>query len=321
METDLSNNQVDASINNTTTMMETIDLFTHMLDDVTNEEATTPPVIRQPFGLRRRNIRQSPIHNIFNRSTNIPFSFPRDISNNIGTSTTRTPPHVNTIIRNIIDNSNNSMEESGEFDSYIRFIEDILQLPSLSTEFPSGLPSRNHIRELLQETLHEKPKFKQVLSAEGEANIKSIVYNPEIHVNVTCCPITQVDFSANDTISQLPCGHLFDSNAILKWLKDEKAECPICRFKMKSHEKKLEPKQSGPIDISSNRTPDQNIRFRHPFGPRRPRSSNYYNFRRLMMTRQSYEEEDDLQTALLASLEEQYMPNTSNPSDSDSDID
>ena len=148
-------------------------------------------------------------------------------------------------------------------------------------------------------------------------------------MNIKCCPITQIDFSINDEISQLPCNHLFDSNAILKWLKDEKAECPICRFKMKSCEKKLEPKSSGFTDISENiNLIQENIRFRHPFGPRNSRLPNYLNFRRLMLSRQSYEEEEELQAVLLASLEQQYMPNTSTyhanataDADVDSDVD
>ncbi len=345
MENDASNSQIEEPINNITTMMETMDLFTHMLNQPSNPRPvipSLPPALRRTFEMGRRNLRQSPIENIFNISNSRYIN--ADTSNNNIRDTAHDmleSEHLDTVVRNIIDNSSNSIEESSDFDSYVRFIEDILQLPPLTTELPSelstelpplssglsplspGLPSRDHIRALLLETLNEKPIYKQVLSEEGEANIKIVTYNPEIHVDIKCCPITQIDFSINDKISQLPCSHLFDSNAILKWLKDEKAECPICRFKMKSYEKKLEPKSPGFTDISENRNLiRENIRFRHPFGPRSSRSPNYLNFRRLMLSRQSYEEEEELQAVLLASLEQQYMPNAStHHADADADID
>jgi len=350
MENDASNSQIEEPINNITTMMETMDIFTHMLNQPQNPRPvipSLPPALRRTFEMGRRNLSQSPIRNIFNISNSRYIN--ADTSNNIHDTAhdMLESEHLDTVIRNIIDNSSNSTEESSDFDSYVRFIEDILQLPPLTTELSSelsselppltselppltsGLPSRDHIRALLLETFNEKPIYKQVLSEEGEANIKIVTYNPEIHVDIKCCPITQIDFSINDKISQLPCNHLFDSNAILKWLKDEKAECPICRFKMKSYEKKLEPKSSGFTDISENRNLiRENIRFRHPFGPRSSRLPNYLNFRRLMLSRQSYEEEEELQAVLLASLEQQYMPNTPTyhtnanaDADVDSDVD
>ena len=45
------------------------------------------------------------------------------------------------------------------------------------------------------------------------------------------------EFKDGDVRAQLPCGHTFDKAAVLKWSKEEKAECPICRSKLKSQEK------------------------------------------------------------------------------------
>ena len=42
------------------------------------------------------------------------------------------------------------------------------------------------------------------------------------------------EFKNGDVVAKLPCKHMFDKTAILKWLKEEKAECPICRAKLKS---------------------------------------------------------------------------------------
>jgi hypothetical protein len=92
-------------------------------------------------------------------------------------------------------------------------------------------------------------------------------------------------------VSKLPCKHLFNNEAILKWLKEEKAECPICRFKLSSVEKKFE----SPSLIPG-------------FGPPRMPRGRGIHLRRLMAQRHQREEESELQEALLASLSGQYMP-------------
>ena len=41
-----------------------------------------------------------------------------------------------------------------------------------------------------------------------------------------------------DEVSQLPCGHIFEPDAIIKWLKKENASCPVCRKPLQSKEVK-----------------------------------------------------------------------------------
>ena len=81
---------------------------------------------------------------------------------------------------------------------------------------------------------------------------------------------------------------------------------------------------SPPTDLSGNRNLiTENIRFRntHPFGPHRARRRSQYNFNRLLVSRQTIDEEEELQAALIASLEEEYMPeyNAQQPTASDED--
>ena len=64
---------------------------------------------------------------------------------------------------------------------------------------------------------------------------KKIKYTKSENSN-TLCPITQMEFEEQQDIIQLDCNHCFDPEAILYWLKEEKAECPVCRFKYKSIE-------------------------------------------------------------------------------------
>jgi hypothetical protein len=206
------------------------------------------------------------------------------------------------------DSSNNINYDNA--DVYMRFLEDILQLPPLA-----AMSTNNNFRTLLRETLGEdKNPIKHVLSVDGEQNIETVEFDPEIYPNINCCPITIKEFKKGDMISKLPCNHLFNTDAILKWLKEEKAECPICRFKLASIEKKLERSDSSNNAVQLDRP--VNTRFPHPnaramqtFGPpRMPRRNHNAHLRRLMLSRHEQDEQEELQAALLASLEDQYMP-------------
>jgi hypothetical protein len=72
---------------------------------------------------------------------------------------------------------------------------------------------------------------KEVLSEEGEKQLKHGVYTPQ-HFPHAMCPIMQVPFEEGDKITILPCNHMFDSNAIRIWLKEQKAQCPVCRYQL-----------------------------------------------------------------------------------------
>ena len=210
----------------------------------------------------------------------------------------------------IPDTSDNDLSNNinhNNADVYIRFLEDILQLPPITI-------SNNNLSTLLRETLSgDENPIKYVLSVDGEQKIETVEFDPEIYPNINGCPITIKDFKKGDMISKLPCNHLFNTDAILKWLKEEKAECPICRFKLESVEKKLK-KSDSSNNIQSDRVMrPRNIRFPHSntntFGPpRMPRRRHNAHLRRIMLSRHEQEEQEELQAALLASLEEQYMP-------------
>ena len=233
------------------------------------------------------------------------------------------------ISSNSTDNDSSNNINYDNTNLYMRFIEDMLQLPPLTTS------NNSNFRTLLRETLGEdKNPIKYVLSADGEQKIETVEFDPEIYPNINCCPITIKEFKKGDMISKLPCNHLFNTDAILKWLKEEKAECPICRFKLESIEKKLENSDSSyntmqdgrvmPSRIIPPRIPGTNTRLAYGFGPpRMPRRRHNTHLRRLMLSRHEQEEQEELQAALLASLEEQYMPGHKTPKENDdtSDID
>ena len=84
-------------------------------------------------------------------------------------------------------------------------------------------------------SINEKPKYKNVLSSKGDKCLKKIAYDKE-KIKYDICPILHVEFENEEIITKLPCGHCFNSNAIERWLKKEKAECPVCRLKLDSVE-------------------------------------------------------------------------------------
>jgi len=93
---------------------------------------------------------------------------------------------------------------------------------------------------LLNRSLNDKYQYKKIISDEGLAQLTTIKYDKNKENAITTCPIMCVDFEDNEEITQLPCHHSFNQAGILKWLKEEKAECPVCRFQLKYNEVKIE---------------------------------------------------------------------------------
>jgi hypothetical protein len=77
--------------------------------------------------------------------------------------------------------------------------------------------------------------YKNVISDEGKASIKKIKYKSNDVFNASC-PISLIDFEEDQEVISLPCNHCFLPESIEKWLQEEKAECPVCRLKLKSKE-------------------------------------------------------------------------------------
>ena len=103
-----------------------------------------------------------------------------------------------------------------------------------------------------------------------------------------------INFEDNEEIIVLPCEHGFSKDAITRWVSSEKAECPVCRFKLDSIEKKNNDDNSNsrPINITNinniftstlpnnpavinenyhplnNGVTSNTVIYSHPFGPR-----------------------------------------------------
>ena len=148
--------------------------------------------------------------------------------------------------------------------------------------------------QLLNSSLHDKFTYKYILSEEGEAQLKTIQFTKDLREINTICPITSLEFEDNQNIISLPCNHYFDPDAIHKWLREEKAECPVCRFKLHSKEVKIDEKnytrENSLINLYRSRINLINSLTRVSYSYN-PFSDNYFNM--LVREREMYEEYND----------------------------
>jgi len=106
----------------------------------------------------------------------------------------------------------------------------------------------NTLDRLLQASFYDKAKYKKVLSSKGETELEDLSYNIDLNTN-TQCPILQIDFTDGMDITRLPCNHCFIPDAIKRWVKEENALCPVCRYNLDSKEVEAE---EGPSSHPSN---------------------------------------------------------------------
>lgn len=153
-----------------------------------------------------------------------------------------------------------------------------------SNNIPTG-----DLSSIMEQSFQEKPRYKQVISDEGEEQIRYKTYAEEDGTNGICA-ITREEFSIGDEIAILPCDHVFCKEAINQWLQTKKAECPICRFKLASKEVKEE----------EEREPDTNENARDIPRPQQMRQMIFD----LITNSIDAEEDEAIQRAIIASLQE-----------------
>jgi len=102
--------------------------------------------------------------------------------------------------------------------------------------FFNNIHPNNSLNNILSSSFdNDQDAYKNVLSQEGQEQLKIIKYNSK-EIKEKVCPITREEFKENEEIVQLPCKHIFNKEAIKIWLETENAICPICRKKLKSKE-------------------------------------------------------------------------------------
>lgn len=103
--------------------------------------------------------------------------------------------------------------------------------------------SNNSWDNILRNSFIQRNPYKRVTTNKAIENIKKIKFNDNFEQKE--CPITMMEFKEGEEISELPCKHVFDTQAINRWLKEENYKCPVCRYEMDNKEVKK-------YDISDN---------------------------------------------------------------------
>jgi hypothetical protein len=166
---------------------------------------------------------------------------------------------------------------------YQNFISGLFNINRLA--HPGG-----NIGNILTQSLLDPSQniYKNVISKEGEDAIVQLEYKDDEYSGQTSCPVTLCDFKDGDKIAKLPCGHIFSSEAILKWLQKEDARCPVCRKQLPSKEVKKDIKIQ-PIN-------------RRTVVPMNRRFTSRDFISHIVNSRLRREEDNELQRAIMASL-------------------
>ena len=213
-----------------------------------------------------------PIHNNIVTQTEMNENIPNNLNNDISD---------NLLGESMVDEINSTSIDN----DYINFFRNYFFRNRRSQ------PARS-FESILQQSFMDPSQnvYKKVLSDEGENAIKTVIYKKGEFPNDSCS-VTLMDFKEGQEVSQLPCGHIFEKDAVLKWLKDENASCPVCRKPLASKEVKKEKK-----NLVLRSSQNQHLR------PRARRENFMQNYIQRQIQR---EEEAEIQAAIIASLRDQ----------------
>lgn len=122
----------------------------------------------------------------------------------------RTRPSNNQeIIENFSNNLNNLVD----------YLNTLIDANDINNQFPLDEEIRN-----------------ETMTLEQINNIESHTFEDVNHVNnySDTCTICQEKFKENDTVSLLPCNHVFHKDCLKNWLLNYNCVCPICRGRIET---------------------------------------------------------------------------------------
>ena len=160
--------------------------------------------------------------------------------------------HVESLDLTIYNNSNYNSNYNSNIASRLY---NVFQNNHFTNPNMNNTNSNTSLDAILNTSFYDKPKYKNVLSERGCGQLILINYEESLGIN-SYCPIEQTQFTDKMQVIQLPCKHCFCKNAIQKWLNEECAQCPICRFKLDS--KEIE-NDDNSDDITNNNITNNNI--------------------------------------------------------------
>jgi hypothetical protein len=96
------------------------------------------------------------------------------------------------------------------------------------------------LNSVIQHSFNEdNAVFKEVISDGGKNMLKPVPFST-LDTEETNCTIMQEPFDDDTVVVELPCKHVFCEEAIMHWLENESASCPVCRTKLPSKEIRIQ---------------------------------------------------------------------------------
>ena len=139
-------------------------------------------------------------------------------------------------LNNVFNEINPLLINSNNSDPYTINLNDVFS-NLLQNTFNNHYTS-NGFNNILNESFNRNNiVYKKILSEKGKDQLKRCLFKDSTKTN-NSCPIFHLDFDDDDDIIELPCQHCFVPEAIEKWLNEEQAVCPVCRFELDSKEVK-----------------------------------------------------------------------------------
>lgn len=165
------------------------------------------------------------------------------------------------LVYNIIqDDRENSI--SNVFSNPLLFNPYLLNMV-LNPQMLEGLDTftQQNSNNILQESLYDRNPIRNVVDdniIHGTLISKKYtdIFDKDGHNR---CAITLEYFNDDDDVIQLPCNHCFFVDPIMQWLTTESCECPICRYKLDSVEKRVTDVESNEGDVSDDVESDESI--------------------------------------------------------------
>lgn len=220
----------------------------------------------------------------------------------------------NTFLHNVLDDRIRDLSNNPRA-QFLGMLVNIINENSLNSNL-AMLPLANNfvnsqgstLNRILNDSLLDKTPYKKILSDKGKDQLKIVKYSKDKFDQESCC-IMFYDFEEGQDVIQLPCKHIFDPDGIKTWLKEEQANCPICRFELDSKEVKdedmIEEIHFDAHDSSSNTNnidPQYNQLFNNIGFINNPVENLYRPSRRNLINQRSFVNE-------IISIEEQFLEN------------
>ena len=154
-----------------------------------------------------------------------------------------------------------------------------------------------NINNILERSFGEQAHlYKKIISKQGKEDIHFSTFDAKQGVEVVCA-ITRCPFEEGEEIATLPCKHIFNKEAIMRWLEEKSASCPVCRYALDDKEVK----KSTPLLLN---TPTARAAAGTSADRRRLRHMLYD----MLDLRLQEDEEERIQRAILQSLRDMNNP-------------